>query len=113
MRSLVGHRVRDGVGNAMIAEALCQLLDKPDCPVGGTEQHDTAVRADRAAVESAHKFAPARASELHLGLATLSASGSASLSREVVVAQPLSLSRSPGTPYCREKFTLDETSTSS
>ena len=67
----IGHRVRDGVGDAKIAEARGQPLDEPDRPVGRPEQDRAAIRGDRAAVEGAHKFAPAGASEIQLILATL------------------------------------------
>lgn len=67
----IGEAVLDALGIAMIREARREPGTETDPLVGGTEQHHATIRADSAAVESAHKFAPARASEVHLGLATL------------------------------------------
>ena len=67
----IGDGVGDAVGEPQIAEAFGQPIGQPDRAVGGTEQQHTTVRRDRAAVESTHKFAPARASEVELFLATL------------------------------------------
>ena len=67
----IGHRVRDGVGNAKIAESSGQPIAEPDRSVGRAEQHRTTVRRDRPTVESAHKFAPTGGSEVQLFLATL------------------------------------------
>ena len=98
---------RDAVGEPQIAEAFGQPIGQPDRAVGGTEQQHTAVRRDRAAVESTHKFAPAASFRSRaLPGYTVSASGSISSSREVVAAQQLSLSRSPDAPHMWEKFRL-------
>ncbi len=67
----IGHRVRDSVGDAEIAEALGQALAQAERLVRRPEQHHAAVRGDRAAVEGAHKFAPTRGSKSQLVLATL------------------------------------------
>ncbi len=67
----IGHRMRTAAAKAQIGEATSQPPAEPDRPVGRGQQHHAAVRRDRAAVESAHKFAAAGASEIELGLATL------------------------------------------
>ena len=99
----------DGLRNAVIGEAGCQPLGQSEPPVRTREQRNTAVRRDRAAVESAHKLAPAGPSQIKLGLNTrVSASGITSCSGQVVLIKPLSLSRSPVAPYGWEKFRLGD-----
>ena len=70
-------------------EACRQPLAQPDPSCRPPcEQHHAAVRRDRTAVESAHKFAPARASEVHLMSGyTVSASGSTSCCRPKSLSQ--------------------------
>ena len=67
----VGEGVRDEIGMAVIGEAGRQPLAEPDAFVGSRQQNHAAVRADRAAVESPHKFTAAAASKAHLALSTL------------------------------------------
>ncbi len=67
----IGNRVADGVGNAQIGEASREAATEPGDPIGRSEQNDATVGRDGAAVESAHKFAAARPSQIKLALATL------------------------------------------
>ncbi len=58
-------------GNAVVGEAGGQPLGQSQLAVGTGQQRHAAVRRDRAAVESAHKFAATGPSQIKLGLDTL------------------------------------------
>lgn len=64
--------VRDEGGFAMISEASRLPLAVSDPLVGGRDGHHAAIRRDRTAVERVHKFVPAGAYKVHLGLVTVS-----------------------------------------
>src|SRR6266700_6584140 len=63
--------VLDQLGRARIAEADRKARDETDRLVGGAEQQRTAIRGDRAAVESAHNPASIHGSEIERILDTL------------------------------------------
>ena len=67
----IGERMLNGRREAQVGETTAEPPAQPDARVGGSQQHDAAVRRDGAAVERAHKFAPARPSKVQLALATL------------------------------------------
>jgi hypothetical protein len=64
-------RVLDMIGTAVVDEATRQPFAEPDPLVGCRQKHCAAIRGNGTTVESAHKFAPARPSQLKLGLDTL------------------------------------------
>ena len=82
-----GDDVRDEVGVTVIGEAFGQPLAQPDPLVSRAKQNHAAVRGDRTAVESAHEFAPAAASEVHLFLATLCRHRGSSCARSKSLSQ--------------------------
>lgn len=67
----VGQGMPDRIGEAHIGEATGETPADPDRPIRRRQQHDAAIRGDRAAVESVHKPAPAGTSQIEFSLATL------------------------------------------
>lgn len=67
----ISYGVADGSAKAKIGEARGEPTSEPRRPIGRGQQHHAAIRGDRAAIEGAHKFASARASEVQLVPATV------------------------------------------